>query len=155
MNSHEQYKSCFNKTVHFTPHSKTKLKFKITTIVQVIENSRKLKIPKNYQNCLKKIVKNSEFTFIADILKIPWTNPVTPFCGTKMGGSSWKWPTKMFALIMKWNDRHKITGIMTDLFKFVPVIFWNSMWIWRKKVWGFWAILFALYRNWIQTLETF
>ena len=53
MNSHEQYKSCFNKTVHFTPHSKTKLKFKITTIVRVIENSRKLKIPKNYQNSFK------------------------------------------------------------------------------------------------------
>ena len=50
MNSHEQYKSCFNKTVHFTlfyPILKAKK-------VNSNKNSRKLEIPKNFQNSFQK-----------------------------------------------------------------------------------------------------
>ena len=52
MNSHEQYKSCFNKTVHFTlfyPILKAESKKENSN-----KNSRKLEIPKNFQNSFQK-----------------------------------------------------------------------------------------------------
>ena len=47
------------------------------------QNSKKL------SKFFKKIVKNSEFTFIADILKIPWTNPETPKNKILWGENGW------------------------------------------------------------------
>ena len=61
MNSHEQYKSCFNKTVHFTlfyPILKSESKIKK---VDSNKNSRKLKIRENFQNSLKKSFKIQKF----------------------------------------------------------------------------------------------